>query len=326
MHGLGVGINGTLLTGARAVVLERFAPDTVFDAIGRHDATLFFGVPTMHVRLAESPRVAELSRLRLVVSGSAPLPASVWTRLRDAAGIEVLERYGMTETMMLTGNPWHGERIPGTVGMPFPDVELRVSAAGEVEVRGPSVFAGYLGRPDATADAFTADGWFRTGDLGTLDADGRLTLIGRASDLIISAGFNVYPREVEDALRAHDEVLDIAVVGVPDEQWGEVVTACVVLSDAVSGRDRAPDDPARTPVGAREHADGTRGVHPMADDLRAAMTAHAATSLAAYKVPRAWVVVETLPRNAMGKVLRAELIAAVHVMNADHGPSSAATP
>jgi malonyl-CoA/methylmalonyl-CoA synthetase len=296
IHGLGVGLHGTLLAGASAVLLPRFDADAVLDAVAAHDATLFFGVPTMYARLAGSPRLAELGRLRLCVSGSAPLPPAVFDRLAAGSGQRVLERYGMTETGMNVSNPYDGERRPGTVGFPLPGVELRLATArgtggvplteaagaarvGGIELRGDNVFSGYWGRPEATAAAFTADGWFRTGDIGELDGDGYLRLVGRARELIITGGLNVYPREVEDVLLEHPAVAEVAVAGTADADWGEVVTAWVV--------------PAR---GASP---------PEADEL----AGFAADRLARFKCPRRIVFVDALPRNALGKVLRQELAA-----------------
>jgi malonyl-CoA/methylmalonyl-CoA synthetase len=294
IHGLGVGLQGTLLAGASAVLLPRFDPDTVLDAAAAHDATLFFGVPTMYARLAASARLGELGRLRLCVSGSAPLPPAVFDRLAEGSGQRILERYGMTETGMNVSNPYDGERRPGTVGFPLPGVDLRLAArgtggvppttaagaapvSGEVHLRGPNVFAGYWRQPEATAAAFTADGWFRTGDVGEHDPDGYLRLVGRARELIITGGLNVYPREVEDVLLEHPAVAEVAVAGLPDAEWGEVVTAWVV---AAPGSDR-----------------------PAAEDL----TGFAADRLARFKCPRRVVYVDALPRNALGKVLRHEL-------------------
>ncbi|HVW32347.1 MAG TPA: AMP-binding protein, partial [Acidimicrobiia bacterium] len=278
IHGLGVGLHGTLLAGASAVLLPRFDPDAVLDAAAAHDATLFFGVPTMYARLAASPRLAELGRLRLCVSGSAPLPPAVFDRLAEGSGQRVLERYGMTETGMNVSNPYEGERRPGTVGFPLPGVELRLAEDGEIQLRGPNVFTGYWRRPEATAAAFTGDGWFRTGDIGELDPDGYLRLVGRARDLIITGGLNVYPREVEDVLLEHPAVAEVAVAGVPDPEWGETVTAWVIPSAG-----RAAD----------------------ADEL----ITFAADRLARFKCPRRVVFVTELPRNALGKVLRHELSA-----------------
>jgi malonyl-CoA/methylmalonyl-CoA synthetase len=277
IHGLGVGLHGTLLAGASAVLLPRFDAGAVLDAAAVHDATLFFGVPTMYTWLADSPRLPELGRLRLCVSGSAPLPPAVFERLAAGSGQRVLERYGMTETGLNVSNPYDGERRPGTVGFPLPGVELRLARDGEIELRGPNVFRGYWGRPEETAAAFTADGWFRTGDIGEHDADGYLRLVGRARELIITGGLNVYPREVEDVLREHPAVADVAVAGVPDAEWGEVVTAWVV-----------PTRP---------------GAPPADTDL----LGFAAERLARFKCPRRVVVVDALPRNALGKVLRHQL-------------------
>jgi malonyl-CoA/methylmalonyl-CoA synthetase len=291
IHGLGVGLHGTLLAGASAVLLPRFDPDAVLDAVAAHDATLFFGVPTMYTRLADSPRLPELGRLRLCVSGSAPLPPAVSDRVAECSGQRVLERYGMTETGILVSNPYDGERRPGTVGFPLPGVELRLAPGGtapgtrpgprtdqgEILVRGPNVFAGYWGRPEATAAGFADDGWFRTGDIGEFDRDGYLRLVGRARELIITGGLNVYPREVEDVLLEHPAVVEVAVAGVADAEWGEVVAAWVVPA------------PAGPPPSAAE------------------LTGFAAERLARFKCPRRFVFVKALPRNALGKLLRHEL-------------------
>ena len=272
-HGLCNGLHGTLLAGASAVLLPGFDVDGVLDAAATHEATLFFGVPTMYHRLAASSRAAELGRLRLCVSGSAALPAELHEALQQDAGVAVLERYGMTETNMLVSNPNDGERRAGTVGLPLPGVEVRLSeGSGEIEVRGPNVFAGYWQRPEATAEAFTADGWFRTGDLGDHDEAGYLRILGRAKELIITGGYNVYPREVEDVLCAHPAVVEAAVVGVPSTEWGETVVAHVV---------------------------GTGDT--------AALQSWAESQLAAFKRPRAYHWVESLPRNALGKLQKHRL-------------------
>jgi malonyl-CoA/methylmalonyl-CoA synthetase len=275
VHGLGVGLHGTFTTGARATLIPRFAPAEIGRSIHK-GCSLFFGVPTMYHRLADSPELGELRRLRLAVSGSAPLPAELFDAVRAGSGQVVLERYGMTETIMLVSNPYDGQRRPGTVGFPLPGVEVRLSdregGTAEIQVRGPNVIRGYLDSPAADAEAFTADGWFRTGDLGELDEAGYLRISGRAKELIITGGYNVYPREVEEVLRGHPAVDDAAVVGVPSTQWGETVVAFVV---------------------------GEAGP--------AELEQWCAQRLVAYKRPREWRRVEAIPRNAMGKVLRHEL-------------------
>lgn len=292
MHGLGVGLHGTLFAGASAVLLDGFEPEAVIDAVGEHEATLFFGVPTMYHRLVDCARVAELARLRLCVAGSAPLPPSVHDAFRAATGRTVLERYGMTETVMLVSNPYDGERRAGAVGFPLPGVEVRFARdggapvdlrtagidgiAGEILVRGPNVFRGYWERPASNVSAFV-DGWFRTGDLATVSPDGYITIVGRAKELIISGGFNVYPREVEEVLATHPAIGDVAVVGTPSPEWGEEVTAFIVVRPG----EVAPD--------------------------REALREFCREQLARFKLPRRVVIVDTLPRNALGKVVKHEL-------------------
>ena len=285
-HGLFVATNCTIANGSPMVFLERFDADEVVDALGH--CTVMMGVPTFYTRLLAHPSFdrERCAGMRLFISGSAPLLASVHEQFRDRTGHAILERYGMTETSMLTSNPLHCERRPGTVGMPLPEVDVRVvgddgqvltvGGVGGVEVRGPNVFAGYWGRPELTATEFTADGWFRTGDVGTFDADGYLHLVGRSKDLIISGGLNVYPKEIEDAVDALPGVLESAVIGVPDADFGEAVVAVVVP------RPSAVVDPAAVRSLARER-------------------------LAPFKVPKRVHVVDALPRNAMGKVEKAVL-------------------
>jgi malonyl-CoA/methylmalonyl-CoA synthetase len=290
IHGLGVGLHGTLHAGASAVLQPQFEPGAVVRAIEQRGATLFFGVPTMYHRLLSADAAPALRKLRLCVSGSAALPADQHAAFERACGQRILERYGMTETVMLVSNPIDGERRPGTVGLPLPGVEVRLApqvsrsepkasevhqvGPAQIEVRGPNVFAGYWERPDANAEAFTADGWFRTGDLGERDPDGYLRITGRAKELIISGGYNVYPREVEDALRAHPGIADAAVVGTPSPEWGEIVTA---------------------------YLEG-----PAPPDL-AALRGFLADRLAPYKQPRLVHGVGALPRNALGKVQKHRL-------------------
>jgi malonyl-CoA/methylmalonyl-CoA synthetase len=278
-HGLAVGAYGTLLAGASAVLLPGFDPAAVAAAAEDHQATMYFGVPTMYHRLVGAGQLGRLGGLRLCVSGSAPLSSELHAEVHAATGIVVLERYGMTETLMNVSNPYEGERRPGTVGFPLPGVEVRLGVDGEIGVRGPNVFDGYWQRPQANEEAFEPadDGgpaWFRTGDLGE-ESDGYLVIRGRSKELIISGGFNVYPREVEDVVATHPGVAEVAVTGTPSAEWGEVVTAWIV-----------PD-----------------GAAPTAEEL----AEFTGSTLAPYKRPRRVHVVEALPRNALGKVVRSQL-------------------
>jgi malonyl-CoA/methylmalonyl-CoA synthetase len=240
--------------------------------------TLFFGVPTIYVRLLDiTPDVAgEIGRtMRLFVSGSAPLPAQVFEEFRARFGHAILERYGMSENLMNISNPLHGERRPGTVGLPLPGVSVKL-VDGEIYLKGPNVFPGYWRRDDATRAAFV-DGWFRTGDLADVSADGYYTLRGRKSDVIISGGFNIYPREIEEFLEEQEEVAEAAVTAVTDAVRGEVPVAYVVLQSAIDS---------------------------------AELEARCRDKLASFKVPRAFHVLEKLPRNAMGKIQK-------HLLNAE---------
>jgi malonyl-CoA/methylmalonyl-CoA synthetase len=276
VHGLCAGLFGTLTAGASAVVFERFDAATVLSSVA--GSTMFFGVPTMYHRLIEADRAGALSELRLCVSGSAPLPAALWARFHDEHGVAILERYGMSETLLTLSNPLVGERRPGTVGLALPGVSATVAGAdehgvGELMVRGPSLCRGYWERPDAGVDA--GDGWFATGDLASVDHGGYFSIRGRRTELIITGGHNVYPAEVEAVLVRHPSVAEIAVIGVSSVEWGETVVACVV------GADGEPD------LGA--------------------LARLAEAELAPYKCPREYRVMAALPRNAMGKVIRREL-------------------
>ena len=275
VHGLCVGLFGSLLAGASLVLQPSFEVDAVLDA-ALDGATLLFGVPTMYARLASSPRLADLARLRLCVCGSAPLSPALFEKIAAGTGHRIVERYGMSETLMNISNPVDGERRPGSVGLPLPGVEVDLASDGEILLRGPNLFSGYWHNDEATAAAFTEDGWFRSGDLGERSADGYCSIVGRAKELIISGGFNVHPREVEEVLLAHPQVAEAAVAGTPSEEWGELVTAYVVP------RGPEPLDPA---------------------DLMS----FAAARLATYKRPRVIHFVTGLPRNALGKVIRAAL-------------------
>ncbi|MEV0678478.1 acyl-CoA synthetase [Actinosynnema sp. NPDC050436] len=277
VHGLGVGVIGPLRRGGTVHHLGSFS---VAAAAGALDAggTVLFGVPTMYHRIAAAPEhAAAFSKARLLVSGSAPLPVTVHARLEELTGHRVVERYGLTETLMNTSVRVSGDRRPGTVGPPLDGVEVRVvgDEPGEVEVRGPNLFLEYLNRPDATREAFV-DGWFRTGDLAVVEPDGALRIVGRrATDLIKSGGYKIGAGEVENALLEHPGVAEVAVTGEPDDDLGERVVAWVV--------------PAGPPVAERELAD------------------HVARLLTPHKRPRVVRFLDALPRNDMGKVLKREL-------------------
>lgn len=281
VHGLGNGLHCWLLSGCRMRLLERFEHRKAADEFLDFRPTLFFGVPTIYVRLLdiEPGRAREIgAAMRLFVSGSAALPAQVLEEFRERFGHTILERYGMSETFMNIGNPYVGERRPGSIGLPFPGVSVRLldpdhrpvadGVTGEIYLKGPNIFAGYWRREQATRDSFH-DGWFRTGDLATRAPDGYYTLSGRKSDLIISAGFNIYPREIEELLQEQDEVAEAAVVGRPDRLRGEVPVAFVVLKRPVDS---------------------------------AALEGRCRDKLASFKIPRDFIVLDKLPRNAMGKI------------------------
>ncbi len=275
VHGLGNGLHCWLIGGCRMRLLKRFEHHQ-----GRHHfldfrPTLFFGVPTIYVRLLDlDPDAAsEIGRfMRLFVSGSAPLAPQILEEFRARFGHTILERYGMSETLMNMSNPYIGERRPGTVGLPLPGVSARIRD-GEVQLRGPNIFAGYWRREEATRAAFD-EGWFKTGDMAECSSDGYYTLLGRKSDLIISGGFNIYPREMEEFLETQEEVAEAAVVGMPDRLRGEVPVAYLVA--------RRPFDAASLEQRCRE-------------------------KFASFKIPRAFIAVEKLPRTALGKVQKHHL-------------------
>lgn len=291
VHGLFVAIHGALINGSKMIWLSKFDSKVVVQNLPH--ATVFMGVPTLYVRLLAEPSLtAEVCcHMRLFISGSAPLLMDTFQAWQTRTGYTILERYGMSETVMLTSNPYVGERRGGTVGAPLPGVQLRIvnepgelvpdGNIGDVQVKGPSVFAGYWRMPEKTAQEFTADGYFKTGDVGRQDADGYVTIVGRNKDLIISGGYNVYPAELESFINDLPGVLESAVVGVPHADFGEVGVAVVVP------RARAQLDAAH-------------------------ILAQLKASVANYKVPKQCFVVPELPRNAMGKVqknlLRAQYV------------------
>ena len=244
VHGLVVALHGALHAGATAVMCRTFDASEVLELLGTRRFSVFMGVPTMHRRLYQQAgdRRIDLSHMRLMTSGSDRLPDDLFFGYQETFNVTLLERYGMTETGMNLSNPLHGERRVGSVGRPLPGVSARIvdpeseaplpdGEVGEVQIKGAHVFKSYWRQPEKTADAFTEDGWLRTGDMGMREADGYFTLKGRAKDLIITGGLNVYPPEVELVLMEHPAVAACAVVGCPDEEWGEQVVAVVIARD-----------------------------------------------------------------------------------------------
>ena len=281
VHGLFVAVHCALLSGARLIWLPKFDAKDVIASLPA--ATVMMGVPTFYTRLLAEPTFTRdaCGSIRLFVSGSAPLREETFHAFRARIGQPILERYGMTETGMITSNPLDGVRAAGTVGRPLPGISVRVTSddgrpcaagvVGGVEVRGPNVFSGYWRMPEKTREEFSADGWFRTGDVGVIDDLGYVAIVGRSKDLIISGGYNVYPAEIEGVCNELPGVAETAVVGVPHADFGEAVVAVVVP------RAGATVDP---------------------DALTSALKA----KIANFKVPKAVFVVAELPRNAMGKV------------------------
>ncbi len=284
VHGLFVASHGALLAGARMIWFAKFDPRKVIERLP--EATVFMGVPTLYVRLLAEPSLSRqaCAHMRLFISGSAPLLIETFNEWSERTGHTILERYGMSETIMLTSNPYdpaQGERRGGTVGLALPGVGLRIRddkghplASGEIghiEVKGPNVFKGYWRMPEKTAEDFTTDLWFKTGDVGKVGADGYVTIVGRSKDLIISGGYNVYPAEIEGYLNEMPGVAESAVIGVPHADFGEAVVAVVVPKPGAA-------------------LDG------------AALSAALKSKIANFKVPKATFIVADLPRNAMGKV------------------------
>ncbi|WP_089728722.1 malonate--CoA ligase [Candidatus Thiosymbion oneisti] len=285
VHGLFVATHCMLLNGSGMFFLPSFDADTIIDMFPR--ATVLMGVPTFYTRLLQHPQLtaARCAHMRLFIAGSAPLLPDTFKAFEQRTGQRILERYGMTEAGMITSNPLEGERVPGTVGFPLPGVEVRVcdrdgnrviDAVGILEVRGPNLFKGYWRMPDKMATEFRADGFFITGDLATIDTHGRVAIIGRAKDLIISGGYNVYPKEVENAIDGIAGVDESAVIGLQHADLGEAVAAVVTLQ-------------------------------PGADLDEAGLISRLQGKLARFKQPKKVIFVDTLPRNAMGKVQKNEL-------------------
>jgi malonyl-CoA/methylmalonyl-CoA synthetase len=289
VHGLFVAIHGALLNGSKMIWLNKFDPRRVVQKLP--EASVFMGVPTLYVRMLAEPGLTReaCSEMRLFVAGSAPLLIETFNEWRERTGHTILERYGMSETVMLTSNPYtavQGERRGGTVGFPLPGVQLRVRDSegrdcgtdeiGNIEVAGPGVFAGYWRMPEKTKEEFTADGFFKTGDVGKIDPLGYVVIVGRSKDLIISGGYNVYPAEIEGYINELPGVMESAVVGVPHADFGEVGVAIVIPQ-----------------AGAALDGD--------------AILASLKSRLANFKIPKRCFVVEALPRNTMGKVQKALL-------------------
>jgi malonyl-CoA/methylmalonyl-CoA synthetase len=281
-HGLFVATNIALLSGCKILFVPKFDQEAMIALMPQ--ATCMMGVPTFYTRLLDDPRFdrALSQHMRLFISGSAPLLAETHKLFEQRSGHRILERYGMTETNMSTSNPYEGERRPGTVGFPLPGIELKITDSttgktlaqgniGEIEVRGPNVFKGYWNMPEKTAEELRSDGFFMTGDLGMVDADGYVHIVGRNKDLIISGGFNIYPKEIETVLDAQEGVLESAVIGVPHPDFGETVLALLVPSS-----ERTPD--------------------------LDAIQSHISEHLARFKLPKKLIVLSHLPRNTMGKV------------------------
>ena len=288
-HGLFVAMNTAMLAGAKVRFMAAFNVDTIISEIPR--STLLMGVPTFYTRLLDDIRLTSdlVANMRLFVSGSAPLLAETHTAFADRTGHRILERYGMTETNMITSNPFKGARVAGTVGYALPGTEVEITENGAIvpagqigmiEVRGDNVFLGYWNMPEKTAEELRDTGFFMTGDLGVKSDDGRITIVGREKDLIISGGYNIYPKEIEDVINDVEGVLESAVFGVPHPDFGETVLAAVVLEDA-----------SLTP----------ELIAPLIEP-----------HLARFKHPRRYIITDMLPRNAMGKVQK-------NVLRKEHG-------
>ncbi|WP_341914510.1 malonyl-CoA synthase [Polaromonas sp. YR568] len=281
VHGLFVALHGALINGSKMIWLAKFDPKLVVQKLP--EATVFMGVPTLYVRLLAEPGLTREAcrHMRLFVAGSAPLLIETFTEWQERTGHTILERYGMSETAMLTSNPYDGERRGGTVGFALPGVSLRVQddagqpvptgEIGSIQVKGPNVFKGYWRMPEKTKEEFTADGYFKTGDVGKIDERGYITIVGRSKDLIISGGYNVYPAEIEGYINDMPGVAESAVVGVPHPDFGEVGVAIVIAKP---------------------------GATLDAEQIIARLKAQ----LANFKIPKRCFIVGELPRNTMGKV------------------------
>ncbi|MBS1659001.1 MAG: AMP-binding protein [Bacteroidetes bacterium] len=284
VHGLLIALLGSLLVGNKIILRKKFEAADALYTISEKHITLFMGVPTMYFRMAECGIVSDLSSMRLFISGSAPLTKDLFQRFRQRFGFEILERAGMTETLMNFSNTINGNRIPGSVGFPLPGVEVKIlddelqecspGESGEIAVRGPNVFSGYWQNAEATARSFY-DGWFLTGDIGKVDDEGRVFIHSRKKDVIKSGGILIFPHEVEEVIESMPQVKECAVIGIPDDEFGEVIKACVVLNDEATSPEQIMN--------------------------------HCKKHLASYKKPRQVEFFPVLPKNHMGKILKEEL-------------------
>jgi len=286
LHGLGNGLHGAMASGCTTFLLPKFKAEDVLQVLNQRECTLFFGVPTMYERMLEAAAKGATvpTNMRLYVSGSAPLSVDTFSRFREVFKHEILERYGMSETAMITSNPYSGVRKQGSVGKPLPGIQVRIATpegtvaapgeVGEIQVKGPNLLKEYWKQPEKTAEAYQ-DGWFKTGDLGFCDTDGYISISGRGKELIISGGFNVYPQEIINCLCNHPDIVEAAVIGVPDKTHGELVKAYVVSKSSSLTPDAVID--------------------------------YCKSHLARFKVPKSVRFLEKLPRNAMGKLLLKEL-------------------
>ena len=284
VHGLFVALHTAMLNASTVLFRDRFDPESAIELMS--EATVMMGVPTHYMRLLANPAFTTeaCANMRLFTSGSAPMTEAVHEEFTERTGHKILERYGMSECGMITSNPYEGERVPGTVGYPLPQTRVRVMSDGNecapgevgvVQTQGPHVFAGYWRQPEKTEASFDGD-WFITGDVGSADDEGRVTLEGRAGDMIISGGLNIYPKEIEMALDEHVGILESAVVAMPHEEFGERPVAFLV------GDGSAPIDVA---------------------DVREVLTG----KLASFKIPETFEVIDELPRNSMGKIQKSRL-------------------
>ena len=287
IHGIGVALCGSLYVGNFTILRKKFVAEDVLEAIAKRKATLFMGVPTMYFKLLEVEGLEkyDTSSMRLFVSGSAPLSRELFSRLKKTFGHEILERAGMSESMMNFSNPYNGDRVPGSVGPCLPGVKVRivdkdfndvpVGTEGEILIKGPNVFNGYWNKPAYNKHAFR-DGWFITGDVGKIDDKNYVYIIGRSKDVMKSGGINIYPREIEDVIESMPEVKECAVVGVPDKEFGESVKAYVVLNPGAKLKD---------------------------DDV----VNFCKEKLASFKKPKFVEFLDAIPKNTMGKMLKGEL-------------------